>query len=311
MSIADYLIQMGPKTPNPTADALERWAATQAPQLTPNYARSAQQASLQTGGPFAGLVSGILGFKAASTDAKNAQAAQQQSAQQDLASRLINWGREDEVAQRNRNWSKADQLEAWSRQHQKDLWERENKTADKLEAWAREKETAERNRDWALADRKAAWEREDNVAQRNRNWTVADKLMQQRREDAKDYLDKMAPIAAKNLTAQDYQSFLINPERSVNGPGWLGRKLGNRGNLGDVWKPSAQKSVVQEPSAAETTAGQEEEISQISSPWTLFNPFAAGKQLQQLRRLSKQAAPNTPATGSYGKMSDDELLGGI
>lgn len=161
MSIADYLIQMGPKTPNPTADALERWAATQAPQLTPNYARSAQQASLQTGGPFAGLVSGILGFKAASTDAKNAQALQQQSAQQDLATRLMNWGREDEVAQRNRNWSKADQLEAWSRQHQKDLWERENKTADKLEAWARENEAEQRKRDWALADRQAAWERED------------------------------------------------------------------------------------------------------------------------------------------------------
>lgn len=311
MSIADYLIQMGPKTPNPTADALERWAATQAPQLTPNYARSAQQASLQTGGPFAGLVSGILGFKAASTDAKNAQALQQQSAQQDLATRLMNWGREDEVAQRNRNWSKADQLEAWSRQHQKDLWERENKTADKLEAWARENEAEQRKRDWALADRQAAWEREDKATQRNRDWALADRQLQQRREDAKDYLDKMAPIAAKNLTAQDYQSFLINPERSVNGAGWLGRKLGNRGSLGDVWQPSVKKPVAQEPAVAEATAGQEEQLAPTSSPWTLFNPFAAGKQLQQLRRLGKQAASNAPAAGSYGKMSDDELIGGI
>ena len=171
MAISDYLINNYP----------------QAPKLKPNYAAAAQQGVAQTGGPFAGLFGGILGMKAAHTDAQNAQALQQYNDQKDLASTLINWNRQDELA----------------------ALARENKTADRLENWNREDALAQRNRQWAQEDRNALWDRQDDVAQRQRGWTVADRLENWNREDrlranaTADALEKYAAEQAQKQAAAD------------------------------------------------------------------------------------------------------------
>ena len=171
MAISDYLINNYP----------------QAPKLKPNYAAAAQQGVAQTGGPFAGLFGGILGMKAAHTDAQNAQALQQYNDQKDLASTLINWNRQDELA----------------------ALARENKTADRLENWNREDALAQRNRQWAQEDRNALWERQDDVAQRQRGWTVADRLENWNREDrlranaTADALEKYAAEQAQKQASAD------------------------------------------------------------------------------------------------------------
>ena len=171
MAISDYLINNYP----------------QAPKLKPNYAAAAQQGVAQTGGPFAGLFGGLLGMKAAHTDAQNAQALQQYNDQKDLASTLINWNRQDELS----------------------ALARENKTADRLENWNREDALAQRNRQWAQEDRNALWDRQDDVAQRQRGWTVADRLENWNREDrlranaTADALEKYAAEQAKKQAAAD------------------------------------------------------------------------------------------------------------
>lgn len=132
MAISDYLLNY-----------------PQAPKLKTNYAANALQNLQQSGNPFAGLVGAFLSPLSAKTDRDNARALQQYSQEAGLVQTLMNWGRQDALDQRNRDWALQDAQT-----------ERENKLADALAQYQREDAVAKRNREWDLNDKMALLEKQ-------------------------------------------------------------------------------------------------------------------------------------------------------
>ena len=132
MAIADYLLNY-----------------PQAPKLKTNYAANALQNLQQSGNPFAGVAGVLLSPFAAKTDRDNAHALQQYEQEAGLAQTLANWGRQDELEKRKRDWALQDAQT-----------ERENKLADALAQYRREDAVAQKNREWGLTDKMALLEKQ-------------------------------------------------------------------------------------------------------------------------------------------------------
>lgn len=192
MSISDYLLNNYP----------------QAPKLKANYTRAAGQASAAAGGPFAGLAGAILGMKAEHTDAQNAQKLQQYGAEKSMYDTLLNWNRQDQVAHNKT----ADALDQYAREREAEQrkWAREDEVAQKnrdwsladtLANWNRQDQVAQRNRDWSLNDRQALWDREDKLASNK----TADALDQYAKEQAKTQQKRQEELDAAKIRFQNAQ----------------------------------------------------------------------------------------------------------
>lgn len=160
MAISDYLLNY-----------------PQAPKLKTNYAANALQNLQQSGNPFAGIAGALLSPFAAKTDRDNAQALQQYEQEAGLAQTLMNWGRQDELEKHKREWALQDAQTArenkladaqaqYRREDDVAQRNREWGLVDALRQYKRDDEVARRQRNWALDDRNALWKREDALTQK-------------------------------------------------------------------------------------------------------------------------------------------------
>lgn len=177
MAISDYLLNY-----------------PQAPKLKTNYAANALQNLQQSGNPFAGIAGALLSPFAAKTDRDNAQALQQYEQEAGLAQTLANWGRQDELEKRKREWALQDAQTA-----------RENKLADAQAQYQREDELAQRNREWGLADALRQYKRDDEVASR----ALSDKMALLDKQQQGDLAKALLAYQNKNTEGgtfgQEYQ----------------------------------------------------------------------------------------------------------
>ena len=174
-----------------------------------------------------GLTSALksgLGFYGAMQDAKN------QQAYNDYLAQVAEQERQDKLGQQAfENDYKDRALAQQAELAQNQLSAQAAMKQKEIEA---QNARAELARQQALADRADQRKYEQTIYDRNRADTLSDT---QAANDAKaqaQYIQDMNAIAAKNLTAEDYNRWRENPNAyDIKGSNWFGRKLGFRGDL--------------------------------------------------------------------------------